>query len=472
MSTESNTIWEQFLDIAKDEAGSRVVETWLKAVSLEQWDAIQKVAYLKVPNKFVKDWIEANYYDLVQVNLCRLLNTKELKLIFSLNKISSKDLNDLNNNSRDNKDSNKNNKANIVPATLDQVSEQKKNILAKRKKGAPVNTGYRFDNFVIGPNNTLAHAAAQAVARNPGMLYNPLFIYGNSGLGKTHLLYAIGNQIKQDDPGAVILYQTTDRFVSEFINAIRFNKVFIFKEKYKNIDVLLIDDIQFISNKEQTQEAFFHIFNALYESRKQVVFSSDAYPKDISGLADRLRSRLEWGLITDVHRPSLETKIAILKKKAEQHNENLSDDILYYIADKAISNIRELEGILVRVLAFSNLTNQPLSLELVKKVLDAMPQKVSISSNLENIAVSVGKAFSYNLMELRSQSRSKDLSLARQISMYLMKKMTEKSMKEIGLFLNRKDHSTVSYAIDKISKKIKVDMQIKSKIDQVLSNLN
>lgn len=454
-------LWQDFLKLVKDEVGSRAVETWLKTVSLERWDIDTRTMYVKAPNVFARDWIQSKYKDLFVLHLGRLLNVSPVSIIFlhhiensenkSLEKITS-----------------------IVPATKSfvtaapQINHQ---LLVKKtlqESYIGLNPAYTFDTFVVGPNNSLAQAAAKAVSEDPGNLYNPLFIYGNSGLGKTHLLHAIGNAIHVKNNNAVILYQTADRFVNEFIHAIRCNKFHTFQKKYQMLDVLLIDDIQFISNKEQTQEAFFHIFNILYDSRKQIVFSSDIFPREIKGFAERLRSRLEWGLVADIHTPPLETKIAILKKKAAVHGKLLDDDIAEYIALHAETNIRELEGSLVRVLAFSSLSRQPITLELVQKIL------VVNRDHLENfhvdftkIATRVCQHYSYKLGDLRSNSRAKELSLVRQVAMYLMKKMTNKSLREIGTFLGRKDHSTVIYAFDKVKDALDKDIQFRTTIKKI-----
>jgi chromosomal replication initiator protein len=300
------TIWEEFLKIVAQEAGSHVVQTWLKAVCLSQWDAFEKIVYLRAPNLFIKEWIKTNYLSLFQSHLSRLLNVDKVKVVFI----------------EDEEPKKLNAEPTIIPAVATKdfsISIKKSSIIKRQNEKLKnlINKNYLFDSFVVGPSNQLAYAAAHAVTEKIGKLYNPLFIYGGSGLGKTHLLHAIGNEIKSQNKKAEILYQTADHFVNEFINAIRFDKVPQFKEKYTDIDVLLIDDVQFISNKEQTQEAFFHIFNTLYESHKQIVFSSDSDPAGINGLAERLRSRFEWGLVTDIQLPTTETKIAILKRKAD-----------------------------------------------------------------------------------------------------------------------------------------------------------
>jgi len=275
------TIWDQFLAIIKEEAGSRVVETWFKAVTLQRCDTLQKIVYLRAPNTFVRNWIRSNYTKLIQDHLARLLNIDVVTLVFA--------------------ESDEQGAKQLVSAELvvpNKSAELPQQLLSKQP--VTMNKRYLFETFVVGPTNSLAFAAAQAITEQPGKLYNPLFIYGGSGLGKTHLMQSIGNEISSKYQRARVLYQPADRFVTEFINAIRFDKVHAFKAKYQHVDVLLIDDVHCISNKEQTQEAFFHIFNALYESHKQIVFSSDTFPHNIHGLTERLRSRLACGLVVDI----------------------------------------------------------------------------------------------------------------------------------------------------------------------------
>ena len=330
-------IWEEFLLIARQETSNSVVETWFKAVSLHHWDAEQHIVYLQVPNAFVRDWLKTNYNGLIALHIGRLLNVTDLRVVFI-----------------DGKDSGAASQL-CVPRVIESTGVVPAKRFVNTAIAQPslgyerscVNKSYSFSSFIVGPSNSLAYAAAHAVTEKPGTLYNPLFIYGGSGLGKTHLLHSIGNGIKEKHKKTVVLYQTTDRFVTEFINAIRFDHIHKFQAKYKEVDVLLIDDVQFISNKEQTQEAFFHIFNALYEEHKQIVFSSDMFPQNIVGIAERLRSRLSWGLVADIYVPTLETKIAILKKKAECSNEKIGDDVLCFIASSVISNVRDLEGCLL-----------------------------------------------------------------------------------------------------------------------------
>ena len=452
-------IWQDFLKIAEAELGIRAVETWIKAVSFYRYDDAMQKVYLKAPNSFVKDWVQTHYNNLFEVHLKRLLQIEFISIHFFVGDETSVSV--------------------VVDTSVIQVTPAVSPKKARVAQYAPakkidsnqminrLNDAYTFDSFVVGPNNSFAYAASRAVVDKLGKLYNPLLLYGGSGLGKTHLLHSIGNDVLATNPDAVVLYQTTDRFINEFINAIRFNQMQVFNAKYKQIDVLLIDDIQFMANKEQTQEAFFHIFNSLYDSNKQIVFSSDILPRDLGGLADRLKSRLEWGLVADLQIPRLETKIAILKRKAFAQNEILSDEAANLIAGRAISNVRELEGSLIRVLAFASLTNQAVTVDLIGKVLGHEQQSHSVIIEFDAVTKVVQKHYFYGLTELLSKNRTKDISLARQITMYLMKQVTNKSLREIGEFLNRKDHTTIAHAIGRIDDLRKID----SDLDIRLMNL-
>jgi chromosomal replication initiator protein len=451
-------IWQEFLALVSQEVGSRVVETWLKAVTLQRWDSIEQVAYVRAPNAFVKEWIQSHYTQLFQQHLARLFNVDTINVVFS----------DLHSPHEDDAYI-----PSVVPAQ--RIEPQQNNDTERQlvqrvmnKDRSHINLNYVFDTFVVGPSNSLAYAAAQAVSEKLGILYNPLFIYGGSGLGKTHLLHAIGNNVKKINEKASVLYQTADRFVNEFIHAIRFDKIHQFQAKYKHVDVLLIDDIQFFSNKDQTQEAFFHIFNTLYENHKQIVFTSDSYPADIHGLAERLSSRMQWGLVADIHTPAVETKVAILKRKAALSNEELPDDVAYFIAEHVTGNIRELEGSLIRVFAFAVLTKQEVSVELAKKVL--LRKRFEPSNepiNIERIIDCIEKKYSCSLRELRSESRSRKLSDIRHIAMYLSKKLTNKSLQEIGGYFGRKDHTTVLSAFNKVKVRTQNDVDFKN----ILANL-
>ena len=463
-------IWQDFLKIVREEAGSRVVETWFKAVSLQHWDALHKEVHLQAPNTFVSNWIQQHYISLLQTHLGRLLHVEMPKIIFidSSIKMPRKEEKNRIINESDKKEGVATYKAaHVIPFN---AIHSNRNMLKKsfsQKQNGYINQSYLFDTFIVGPNNSLACAAAHAITEKPGFVYNPMFIYGGSGLGKTHLLHAIGNAIKKNHKNMSVLYQTADRFVNEFINAIRFNKIHKFQKKYKTIDVLLIDDIQFISNKEQTQEAFFHIFNSLYDSHKQIVFSSDTFPQNIGGIAERLRSRLAAGLVADIHVPTLETKIAILKKKADLSNEILSNEVAHFIASHVTSNVRELEGALIRVIAFAHLTKQSITLELAKKVLIHSNQCGNRVVSLEKIVKGVEKYYPYTLVQLRSKGRNKNLVLARQITMFFMKKLTNKSLRGIGGFFGNRDHSTVKHAIDKIAQQIKERLDFQKQLNRI-----
>lgn len=465
-------IWQEFLRIVREEVGSRVVETWFKAIVFRQWDHINKVATLSAPNHFIQEWVTSHYTPLFQQHLGRLVNEQQISIKFTPSEIAL---------------SPKTESFTVTPARPDHEQESYTNgtttaqstklpakpsitmqpaslVKSPMRGRSLMSQQYQFSTFVVGSHNSLAYAAAYAITEKPGTLYNPFFIYGGAGLGKTHLLHAIGNEIKSHNSSARILYQSADRFVNEFINAIRFDRIYQFETRYKDVDVLLMDDIQFLSKKEQTQEAFFHIFNTLYQSQKQIVFTSDSLPGDIAGLADRIRSRLESGLITDISTPTLETKIAIVKKKAENYSEAISDEIAEYIASTILSNVRELEGALIRVCAFASLTQQPLSLELAQKVLQRAPEHRPVLLDLQAICSKVAHHFNYTLQDMRSPKRNKDLTTARHIAIYLMKHYTNHSLREIGNFLERKDHSTVSHALEKIEELKKTDDQIRNSI--------
>lgn len=458
MNVIIDQVWQDFLKIIKEEVGIRVVETWIKAVSFSRYDVFERRVYISAPNLFVKNWVESHYKQLFYNHLKRLLNVEELIVVFCIGSCPAETeiIHQENNVSK------------VVPAvSIEQKSKHSYQITKKLPNmhtngmTCKLNPLYTFYTFVVGENNSFAYASARAITSKLGKLYNPLLLYGGSGLGKTHLLHAIGNEILEQQADAVVLYQTTDKFVTEFIHAIRFDQVAKFQAKYKKIDVLLLDDIQFMVNKEQTQEAFFHIFNTLYESNKQIVLSSDTLPRNLGGLVDRLKSRLEWGLVADVQIPMLETKIAILKRKAEMQHELLSDDVALFIAHQQVKSIRELEGALIRVLAYASLTNQFITVDLVKKVLGQTEhyESATMVVDFNAIILQIQKHFAYGLTDLRSKDRSKGVSHARQVAMYLMKKYTGKSLREIGEYLDRKDHTTITHAIVRIKDLLAHDEQ-------------
>ena len=309
---------------------------------------------------------------------------------------------------------------------------------------------YLFDTFVVGSSNQFAHAAARAVAERPSRAYNPLFLYGGVGLGKTHLLHAIGHEIRARHPDLIVRYLAAEQFVNELINSIRFDRMPAFRERYRNIDVLLIDDIQFLANKERTQEEFFHTFNTLYTSQRQIILSSDSSPKEIPTLEERLRSRFEWGLIADIQPPELETKVVILRRKAEEEQVDLPDDVALFIARQVRSNVRELEGLLNRVLAFASLTGTPLSLELAEETLKDILPHANQRLTAADITKYVARHYGLKVSEIKSRSNARQIAFPRHVAMFLCRKLTDLSLPEIGKQFNNKHHSTVKYSIDKI----------------------
>ena len=336
-----------------------------------------------------------------------------------------------------------------------------------------LNPKYVFEDFVVGNSNRFAHAAAVAVAEDPAKAYNPLFIYGGVGLGKTHLMHAIGHYVLEDDKKKKVLYVSSEMFTNDLINSIKNNKSDDFRRKYRNVDILLIDDIQFIAGKEQTQEEFFHTFNSLHQANKQIIISSDRPPKEIKTLEERLRSRFEWGLITDINAPDYETRIAILKKKAEAEGKIISNEVYEFLAKKIKSNIRELEGALTRVFAYSNLVGKTISIEVCEEALKGLidssgPREVNISS----IKTLIVNHFGITEKELDSPRRTRNIAYPRQIAMYLSRELTDLSLPKIGELFGGRDHSTVVHAYDKITKDIKNDSQIASVVDALKRELS
>jgi chromosomal replication initiator protein len=503
-------IWDEFLKIIKEEAGVQIVETWFKAVCLEEWDPSINMATLRVPNQFVSKWIQEHYTDLLKKHLARLLHTSTISLNFICKTLDAHTQertiipasvihnHHINQEDSDQQDQILSRKIMVESPknrnfytqqrqpiktsppltappprhTTPAIIKTRSNIMVVDKKSREqsinnLNEKYHFSSFIVGPSNSLAHAAAYAICENIGKVYNPLFIYGGTGLGKTHLMHAIGNEVRKQHPNLVIRYETSDHFINEFINCIRFDRSHYFRTKYQKVDLLMLDDIQFLSNKEQTQETFFHIFNTLYEQQKQIVLSSDTFPKEIHGLQNRLKSRMEWGLVADIQMPDLETKIAILKKKADGHNITLDDEVADFIASRVLSNIRELEGALIRVSAFSSLTSQPITIELARRVLLNLNEKKKDGIMLEDVIKVVAKHYATSVNEIKSKSRQQDIATVRQVALYMMKKLTFSSLQTIGSFVGGRDHSTVIHAITKIEQMMLQDPGFVQKIKQL-----
>ncbi|NLY72957.1 MAG: chromosomal replication initiator protein DnaA [Tissierellia bacterium] len=365
---------------------------------------------------------------------------------------------------------------NFAVVTSQDISEMPRPNLEEKpglKSGMQLNPRYTFDEFVVGASNMFAQAACVAVAEEPGKSYNPLFLYGGSGLGKTHLMQAIGHYIKEKDPSKRVMYISSERFTNDFINSIKSGKGEEFRNYYRNnVDVLLIDDIQFLADKEQTQIEFFHTFNDLHQANKQIVISSDSPPKEIKALEERLRSRFEWGLITDINDPDYETRVAILKKKAERDNKDISEDVYEFIAKNIKSNIRELEGALTRVVAYSSLVDKPINIALCEEALvEILDKTIARKIDSNYIREVVCRHFGVTEQELDSPKRMKSIAYPRQIAMYLIREMTDLSLPKIGEIFGGRDHSTVVHSCDKITKEVETNKNTRELIEAIKEDL-
>lgn len=419
-----SSIWNKVLQSVREEIGQTSYEIWFPMVKYSTFH--NDNVYISVPNSLTREWIESRYLDSIQQKFRELTN-QNTSIILSTEPIPEKDL--------------------LTP---------------------PLNPKYSFDTFVVGNSNRFAHAASFAVGESPSKAYNPLFVYGGVGLGKTHLMQAIGHHITHKYPSYSVMYVSSEQFTNELISSIKDDKTSSFRNKYRNIDVLLIDDIQFLAGKERTQEEFFHTFNTLYESNKQLVISSDRPPRNIPTLEDRLRSRFEWGLITDIQPPDLETRIAILRKKAQNDNLNISYDILDYIANYIESNIRELEGALVRVVAYATITKKPLNMATASEALkDILPPPRPKKITIEQIQKAVATYYHLELSELLSKKRNKQLVYPRQIAMYICRKLTDASFPQLGDQFGGRDHTTVMHATEKVEK----DIQENPELDKIINEL-
>jgi chromosomal replication initiator protein len=439
-------LWEKTLNIMKGELTEVSFNTWIKsAMPLSMSSDTLKFG---VPNNFTKEILETRYKDLI-LNALKIVSSKKYNIEFTIMSEESVDLEE-----------------------TKTKKELKNTVVVSDDMIATLNPKYTFDSFVIGNSNRFAHAASLAVAESPAKAYNPLFIYGGVGLGKTHLMHAIGHYILQNNPKSRVVYVSSEKFTNELINSIKDDKNVEFRNKYRNVDVLLIDDIQFIAGKERTQEEFFHTFNALHEANKQIILSSDRPPKEIPTLEDRLRSRFEWGLIADIQPPDFETRIAILKKKADVENLNVSNDVMVYIATKIKSNIRELEGALIRIVAYSSLTNKEINVDLAVEALkDIISNKHSKQITIDLIIDVVASYFNLRIEDFKSQRRTRNVAYPRQIAMYLARKLTDTSLPKIGEEFGGRDHTTVIHAHDKISEGLKTDEGLQEAINEITKKL-
>lgn len=445
-----SSLWEKVLSVIETKLSKPSFETWLKSTKAHSLsnDTLTIVA----PNEFARDWLESRYSNIIQDTLYEIIGEKlNIKFIIPF---STHNIDNLSNNTV-HKDLNNN--------TYINNENDSKPVL---------NPKYIFDTFVIGSGNRFAHAASLAVAEAPAKAYNPLFIYGGVGLGKTHLMQAIGHYVIDHNPNLKVLYITSEKFTNEFINSIRDNKTVEFRNKYRNIDILLIDDIQFLAKKEQTQEEFFHTFNTLHEANKQIIISSDRPPKEIPTLEDRLRSRFEWGLITDIQPPDLETRIAILKKKATSENLDIPNEVMNYIANQIDTNIRELEGALIRIVAYSSLINKDMNAELASEALkDIISSSKPKIITIELIQQIVANYYNIRIEELKGKKRNQSVVFPRQVAMYLVRELTDYSLPKIGEDFGGRDHSTVIHAYDKIKNQLLVDSSLENKINSLLEKI-
>jgi len=447
-----NKLWKDALLHLENQLSAQHYSTWIKPIRLQSIN--KDIVNLEVPNRFVLDWVRDNYAQLIQETLSNL-GAVDYKLNWSIGRIASKDTESKGDNQVENKAAPV---ANVISPPLPQSHTN-------------LNPKYTFEAFVSGSSNQFAHAAAMAVAANPATTYNPLFIYGGVGLGKTHLVNAIGNAMLTRNPQLRVCYYASEKFMNELINSIRYARMDDFRNKFRSMDVLLIDDVQFIAGKERTQEEFFHTFNALYESHKQIVVTSDKFPKEIPELEERLRSRFEWGLIADIQAPDIETKQAILRLKAEQNRIELPEDVARFLAGSITSNVRELEGYLVRIGAYASLTSTHITLELAKDILKDILVNKTREISVEDIQKTVAGHFNIKVTDIRSPKRLKALILPRQIAMYLARQLTNCSYPEIGERFGGKDHSTIIHAIRKIEKNLQDDLNLRVTLDNLKTSL-
>jgi len=438
MTDREKNVWEELLSKIEKKLQPQNFKTWFKPTQL--YSATSEKLTIMVPNDFFKKWLDRHYMGMIKGAITEI-SGHEMEVDF------------------------------ILPPRHNNI-KKRKNVGPKKKHFVSrLNPRFHFNSFVVGNNNRLAHAAALAVAQSPARAYNPLFIYGKVGLGKTHLLQAIGHYITENRSELTFTYLSSEQFTNELINAIRDDKTVAFRRRYRNTDVLLVDDIHFLAGKERTQEEFFHTFNALYEAHKQIVLSSDRPPMEIPTLEKRLLSRFEWGLIADIQSPDLETRIAILKKKAEIENIDLSDEVAMFIAERVKTNIRKLEGCLVRMAAYSSLFKEKIDINSVKEILKGiLPQEKSKPITVELVQKTVSKYYKIKESTIKGKKRVRSIAFPRQIAMYLCRELTEDSFPEIGAKFGGKDHTTVMYAWRKIAEQAKKNEALSNELKE-LENL-
>jgi chromosomal replication initiator protein len=438
-------LWDQVLAHVETKVNRHSFYTWFKPTTYV--DQPPGAVRVRVPNGLFKDWLTKHYSSVINEAVAEV-HQGSLTVNFVADETQSE------------------------PASIALAPDVGFAGDTSQTQASPgavgLNPRYTFDTFIVGSSNQFAHAACRAVAEAPSRSYNPLFIYGGVGLGKTHLMHGIGQYVFNHDRNLTLTYISSERFMNEMINAVRFDRVIDFRERYRTVDVLLVDDIQFLAGKEGTQTEFFHTFNSLYDSQKQIVLSSDCPPHEIPSLEERLRSRFQWGLIADIQQPDLETKVAILKKKAETEAIPLPDDVAIYIAGRIKSNIRELEGSLIRLIAYASLTGQEMSLSLAHEVLKNVLGHEEKAVTIELIQKFIANFYNLKLVDLKSRNNAKFIAMPRQIAMYLCKKLTHASLPEIGRRFGGKHHSTVIHSIKKVEELRKRDIDFNSQIGNFL----
>ncbi len=445
MPFDAANLWDKILEYTKQEIGEQAFENWFTQAKLSS--VTETSITIQVPSNFFKDWIYDHYRDILNIAILRTVG-KVLPVTFEI---------------KEEKLQKPAKSLNQTPAAPPEKTSQKKPFY--------LNPKYTFEGFVVGSSNRFAHAATLAIAEAPAKAYNPLFIYGGVGLGKTHLMQAACHYISEMHRNLKLFYTTSESFTNELINGIQTRTTQKFREKYRSVDVLLIDDIHFIAGKESTQEEFFHTFNALYDGHKQIVVSSDRPPKTIPGLEERLVSRFEWGLVTDVQLPDFETRIAILKKKAERNGSKLPDDILFFIAEKIKTNIRELEGALIKLIAYSALENKKVTLELAKEILKDAGSEDSKKITMELIQKKVADYFDIKPSDMKTKRRTRQVAYPRHIAMYLAREMTSLTLPDIGGHFGGRDHSTVIHACSKIEADLKKNQNVKNLLQKLMLDI-
>jgi chromosomal replication initiator protein len=485
MSTSiENRVWNDILHAVEKRLNRQSFETWIRPIHFDGFDEAGHVLYLRAPNHVVKDWVSSNYSDVLDASLSEV-NMTEYELNWTIEEesqtpnlmvVKDDDLGVVELKAENSPNSSKNGSSSLFSlleaAQSDGLTPGATTFVDIEPLENSLNPKCSFGTFVVGSCNQFAHAASLAVAEAPGKTYNPLYIYGGVGLGKTHLMHAVGHAIKERNRYLRLSYISAERFMNELINAIRYDKTQTFREKYRSIDVLLMDDIQFMAGKERTQEEFFHTFNALYDGQKQIVITSDCPPREIPTLEERLHSRFEWGLIADIEPPDLETKVAILKRKADLDGVTLPDDVAFFIASKVKSNIRELEGSLVRLIAISSLRGLPISKMLAQDAIRNIAEDDQpVGITIEQIQRAVGAHYKLRVDDLKSKNNSRQIAVPRQVAMYLCKRLTKHSFPEIGREFGGKHHTTVIHSVDKIEALVLKDQNFHRVVSDIMDNL-